>query len=494
MAQKRHHPLRNARSQRNLTIKQLAEAAKIGASTIWRAEHGYMIGADSRQRLCAYFSMTSRELGLAEPDPPVSPTTEPLDVAFPNVSIDIPKTLTGGNAPLFILNPHLDLHPLLSQQNTISSEQQVSTWLTLGSCNLASLFDAGWTLEAILDSLRVTLQGVQGMPGPMRNTLLQMSGSALLHTIAQPVNDHLSEEERYRLWQSLEKSIDEGWHLFHKAPPAQVLVVAQTLLTLVQQAHSFLPPDVRPSLYAATYNLLGASLLFQGHYGPARRAHEKAQIAALEGANLWAMAQSLNWQAIASQIRGHFQDAILSIEAALRLLGQREDVPSIRLRAHLLADWAYNSANLPEHTRLQEKLDASANMVRPLELNEEFDILQWQQIAGSCFLLRGKYNDAIHLLEQSLSQLPERWLVRHLLTLFPLAESYARAGEREASLEAGSRITALLEKVDAGMFHLRFGEYYQTLRATFPNDQRIHAFIVQTQHQLLLSSQTISTE
>jgi tetratricopeptide (TPR) repeat protein/transcriptional regulator with XRE-family HTH domain len=487
MANRRNHPLRNARSQRNLTINQLAEVAKIGASTVWRAEHGYVIGADSRQRLCSYFGMTSHELGLAEPAPPVSPQAQPLETPLHSLPGEAPPNLFDGHTPFFIINPSLDLDPTQPQHSNSSSEQQLNTWLTLGSSHLAALFEAGWTLEAILDSLRVTLQGVQGMSGPMRSTLLQMTSSALSQTIPQPVNDHLSQEERYRLWQSLGKSIDEGWHLFHKSPPAQVLVVAQTLLTLIQQSHGFLPSEGRPSLYAATYNLLGASLLFQGHYEAARRAHEKAQIAALEGADLWAMAQSLNWQAIISQIRGHFQDAILSIEAALRLLGQREDVPGVRLRAHLLADWAYKAANLPEHTRLQEQLEASANMIKPLELDEEFDILQWQQIAGSCFLLRGKYSEAIHLLEQSLSQLPDTWLIRHLLTLLPLAESYARAGERDASLEAGSRVAALLERVEAGMLNLRFCEYSQALHAAFPNDQRVHAFIIQTQRQLLLS-------
>lgn len=476
-----NHSLRNARSQRNLTINQLAEAAQIGASTVWRAEHGYAISADSRQRLCAYFGTTSHMLGFTENRNLSAQPAPLLDSTLPRLPLDISPDPLKHQTPSFLLTSHIDLDPLFIQRSSASPEQQLNTWLTLGSGNLAALFDAGWTLEAILDALRVTLQGVQDMPVPARKTLLQMSSSALIQTVTQPANDHLSQEERYRLWKALGKSIDEGWHLFHKAPPAQVLVVAQTLLTLVQQSHSFLPPDVRPSLYAATYNLLGASLLFQGHYDAARKAHEKAQIAALEGADLWTMAQSLNWQAIISQVCGHFQDALFSIEAALRLLGQREDAPGIRLRAHLLADWAYNAANLPGHRKIQDSLETSAHMVEPLELNEEFDALQWQQIAGSCFLLRGKYAEAISLLEQSLAQLPASWLMRHLLTLFPLAESYARAGERDASLETGSRITALLEKVDASMFNLRFGEYYQTLRTVFPNDQRIHAFIAQTQ-------------
>lgn len=494
MKNRNNHPLRNARRLRNLTINQLAEAAQIGASTVWRAEQGYAISADSRQRLCAYFGTTSYALGFTESRDLASQPAPLLEMTPPRLPLDIsPKPLLH-QVPSFLLASHVELDPLFIQQNSTSPEQQLNTWLTLGSGNLAALFDAGWTLEAILDALRVTLQGVQDMPGPARKMLLHMTSSALVQTITQSANEHLSQEERYRLWQALSKSIDEGWHLFHKAPPAQVLVVAQTLLTLVQQAHSFLPPDIRPSLYAATYNLLGASLLFQGHYDSARKAHEKAQIAALEGADLWTMAQSLNWQAIISQVCGHFQDAIFSIEAALRLLGQREDAPGVRLRAHLLADWAYNTANLPGRTKIQDRLETSAHLIEPLELDEEFDTLQWQQIAGSCFLLRGKYTEAIGLLEQSLAQLPASWLMRHLLTLFPLAEAYARAGERDASLEAGERITVLLEKVDASMFNLRFTEYYQTLRTVFPNDQRIHAFITQTQQHAPFSPLALARE
>jgi tetratricopeptide (TPR) repeat protein len=435
--------------------------------------------------------MTSRELGLAEPENLVAPLAPASNRMSSHLPSDLSAIPSSERAPSFFVTPKNNLDSLFTEQNLVSPEQQLSTWLTLGSSHLAALFDAGWTLEAILDALKVTLQGVQGMAAPVRNTLLQMTGSALVQAMPQPISEHPSQEERHQLVAALGKSIDEGWHLFHKTSPAQVLVIAQTLLTFIQQAHSFLSPDVRPSLYASTYNLLGASLLFQGHYESARRAHERAQIAALEAADVWTMAQSLNWQAIASQICGRFQDALFSIEAALRLLGQREDIPSVRLRAHLLADWAYNAAHLPERTRLQEQLEASAELVRPLELDEEFDILQWQQIAGTCFLLRGKYSEAIQLLEQTVTQLPETWLVRHLLTLFPLAEAYARAGERDRSLETGTRITTYLGTVDARMFYLRFGEYYQTLCSTFPHDQRIHAFFAQTR-QLMLSPLSLS--
>jgi len=64
MSRKHIHPLRNARNGRDLTIEQLAEEVKLGAKTIWSAEHYRPISAESRHRLCEYFGMTSLELGL----------------------------------------------------------------------------------------------------------------------------------------------------------------------------------------------------------------------------------------------------------------------------------------------------------------------------------------------------------------------------------------------------------------------------------------------
>ncbi len=488
MKNRSKHPLRIARQKHNLTIHQLAEMAKLGVSTIWRAEQGYLIGAESRQRLCAYFQMTSQELGLAEVEsgeitPPAAEISGRSFFTVPAINV------TGSplNSSPLVLENHSPLDTFLAHEGTVSPEQQLGSWLALGSSNLATLFDAGWTLEDILDSLRVVLQGAQGIPSPMRSTLLNMNSSALVHTVHPPMNTHPSQEERQRFLSALNKSVAEGWHLFHKASPAQVLVVAQTLLALVQQAHAFLPADVRPSFYAAIYNLIGASLLFQGQYAAAQKAHEKAQIASLEGADIWSMAQSLNWQAIVAQVRGNYQEALQPIEAALRLLGQRDDEANVRLRAHLLADWAYNAAHLREWARTQEKLEASATLVKPLPLDEEFDFLQWQQVAGSCFTLQGKYSEAIRVLEQALTQLPSSWWIRHLLTLIPLAEAHARAGERDASLTTAEKIIMRLGETNASMFTLRFEEYYQVLCTTFPGDQRVRRFVAQAQRQLLLS-------
>ena len=60
------HPLRVARCRHNLTLQELAEEVQMSVSTLWRAENGFSINAESRRRLCRYFEMSAHELGLLE--------------------------------------------------------------------------------------------------------------------------------------------------------------------------------------------------------------------------------------------------------------------------------------------------------------------------------------------------------------------------------------------------------------------------------------------
>ena len=480
MEERGTHPLRVARCRQNMTIEQLAEAAKVGASTVWRAEHAYPINAESRRRLCASLGMTSEELGLVvdrrekgapaseksvssamQPDMPPNARTVPFPVGFQPV------------------------HDSRFQQAQVFSEQNIGAWLACAGSDLAALFDAGWTLESVLDSLRVVLQGVQGMTAPVRRVLFQAAGAAMMSQAPLPTGEHLSPKERTRLCDALRKSVAEGWQLFHTARPAHVLVVAQAQLYLLQQTHGFIEHDLRCSLYAALYDLIGAALLFQGHYSAAQRVYEKAYIAALEGGDIWNMAQSLNWQSVAANGAGHYAQAIRSIEAALRLLTDKHEEESLRLKAHLLANWAYNASLLQDQIGMQEKSEGSASCLEGLGPHEEFDPARWHQIVGSCLLILGKYPAAIDHLEQSLTEFPPQWLARHILTLAPLAEAYARQHERDASIATAERIARLLPAADSKMLNQRFLEYQQILSKTFPHDPQVRAFIASTRRSLM---------
>ena len=52
------HPLRMVREQYNYTLEQLAVATKLSVKTLWKAEHGEPIGAESRRLICKYFRKT----------------------------------------------------------------------------------------------------------------------------------------------------------------------------------------------------------------------------------------------------------------------------------------------------------------------------------------------------------------------------------------------------------------------------------------------------
>jgi tetratricopeptide (TPR) repeat protein len=484
------HPLSNARCQRNLTISQLAEEAKIGASTIWRAEHSYPISAESRRRLCLFFNLTSQELGLVSdrreksallvdsaPDTGIPPA-----FAFPAM-----MTIAEINGPTL---PHLAYQQPMSAPSSsgaaIPDTASASALLARTSSDLTTLLDAGWSVNAVLTALRAVLPGMQGMPPEARRSVMEMTAAALNGDDLLISGEHLSQEERARLCNGLRRSVMEGWRLYQSSPPAYVLVVARTQLALVQQAHAWLPADLRSSLYAALYNLIGAALLHLGQYAAAQRTHQKAHIAALEAADIWNMAQSLNWQAIGANNLGQYETAIQCIESAMRLLGYVKGEDYVRLQAHLFADWAFNAAMLQDQASVQEKLERSAALLDGLGPDEEFDLSRWHQTAGRCMLLSQNYPAAIEHLERSVAALAPHWLVRQVLTLVPLAEAYARQRERDASLAIGEQIEAILQTMDSELLNQRFRELQQKMLKSFPQDQRVRLFIERARQQPLL--------
>ena len=461
------HPLRLARCQHNLTINQLAEEARVGASTIWRAEHFYPISAESRRRLCAFFDLTSQELGL------VSDRREK------------PAQPREANQVFIAPIPHRSAGDAAFGEAGISDALPAGMLLAHTGSDLATLLDAGWSLNAILTALRPVLQGVQAVPAHLRRSMYEIGFEAIKGSDVHITAEHLSHEERTRLADGLRKSVAESWRLYQSSPPAYVIVVAQTQLALVQQTYALLPAALRSSLYAALYNLIGAALLSQGQYAAARRTHEKAHIAALEGADIWNMAQSLNWQAIGASNTGHYDTAIECIQAALRLLGY-SDNEYARLKAHLLADWAYNAALLHEQMSVDEKLEASAALLEGLGPDEEFDVARWHQTAGGCMLLSDNYSMAISHLEQSLGALAPQWLLRRALTLFPLAEAYALQHDRDASIAVGEQAVHILQKMNSTMLNHCFHKLEHKMLRAFPEDRRVRAFIESAHYQPLL--------
>src|SRR5579864_770865 len=292
------HPLRVARIQHNLTQKQLAEAARVGAMTVWRAENDYPINAASRQRLCDYFGMTACDLGLLGRNF-VSTDDVPSKERPAGKTTDI---VTATPTPLL----HREVQPpqyaptqaidLLCEMPNMSLDWHASAWLALGAGSLDPLFEAGWSIEGILNSLRVVLQGIQGMPALTRRRLLQLGGIAVASAISTTGEEQVSEEDQRTLCESLGRSIEAGWGLFLKASPHQLLAIGHTQLHMLEQVYPLFYPEVRASYYSSVLRLIGAALFFQARYAEAMRVYERAYLAALEAGDSWHMAECLGWQ------------------------------------------------------------------------------------------------------------------------------------------------------------------------------------------------------
>ena len=318
-----------------------------------------------------------------------------------------------------------------------------------------------------------------------RRRLLQLGTAAVVSSVPIPEGRHISAEERANLHSALGESIGAGWKLFHTSSMPQVLAVGQAQLYLVQQSHNDLYSSVRPLFYSGIYSLTGAALYFQGQYEESLRAHNSAYIAALEAGDNWSVAQSKSWQAYVLQALDQYAEAIQAIEAALRLLMHRTDEAYIRLRGHLLASWAENAAMVQDKTTVQEKLEASAELADQIGVNEEFDRTRWLQQAGNCALKAKDYTTAINHFELALAQLPPNWVVRHAITLIPLAVAYARRRERDASIAVAGKAMPVIEAMHAPVINRLFVNYInRDLLELFPRDTKVQAFVNDIYHRL----------
>jgi tetratricopeptide (TPR) repeat protein/transcriptional regulator with XRE-family HTH domain len=488
------HPLRTARCKHNLTIERLAEEAKVGASTVWRAEHNYPINAESRRRLCAYFHTTPQALGLLNHLEQSNPseqallaeafTTEPSPSAYGSEDVSVVVQVSSeetGSEPLFRQQKSADLR---QGRNRVESYSHIGEAL-LTTNGLDTLLDAHWTLDTVLSALRVTLQGLQGLPARMQHALL-LGMLSRIDMLDLPEGKRVSEEERYQVKETLSISIAQCWQFFHIASPLQIFIVGQGLLYLLNQTQALLSPEDNRSFYSAIMNLIGSASFFQGSYDIAQATHKKAYEAVLGSSDIWNQTQSLNWQAIAASANGKHIEAIRFIETALHLLTDQTEQDYQRLRAHLLADWAYNASILGDEALARKKLDASVAFLENLDQNEEFDLTRWHQLFGDCMLLNQQYTPAIYHLEQSLHRLPRQWLTRRVLTLLPLARAYAYQQERDMSISVAEQAMDAIQTIDSIMLKQRFAEYLHVLVELFPRDKIVRGFVTNSQHQIIL--------
>ncbi len=524
--------LRYERELRGWSQSKLA--AELGTNTdrVSRWECGTSaVSPYYREKLCALFGKNAAELELIEHEhraessqtsaPSFASSTQASDdtmlvdergytCADPPQTTAQPSFLGGERGgtlavqqevPVVLIHTHQAIDVLMNASNE-ASEQQLGALLALEAHGLATFFDEGWSVDEILESLRVVLPvvQVQAMAKITRRTfgrkLLQLGAAAAVGGIPIPSGQHISEEDRVKLHHALGESIAAGWKLFHRAGNAQVLAVGQAQLSLVQQASQNLYPNIRPIFYSSAYNLIGAAYHFQGRYNDAYKAHEQAYIAALEAMDMLNMAQSRAWQANGLREQRRYSEALQTIEAALRLVSQQRDTESIRLQAHLFASGAEMAAFLGKDTLMQRYLDSSQMVLTqlPYEYNDEFDHTSWHQYKGTCALILNQNNTAAEELQMAIDGLPPQSMIRHIITLTPLAIAYARERQRDRCLETIKRAATVVKTINSSSLNKQFVDYIQQeILGPFADDQDIQAFASETQQRFVLGATSVIT-
>jgi tetratricopeptide (TPR) repeat protein len=494
--------LRRSRLLRHWTLEQAADAlfqlctqqerrqrrGDINAKMISAWERGrHVPDAFWREKLCRLYEASAEELGFVEPVSHQVPSSVRMSAPLPGER---------GHALPVIVRPSQHVRGLhvLEQRDAAPLNTQASAWLLLGVDHLAYLFDEGWSVDDILTSLQTVLQGVHVMSTFNRRHLLKLGAAAVVSGVAVPATSHVTIEERVHLCQALGESLAAGWQLFHRASTAQVLAVGQAHLYLIQQASSHLFPTVRPIFYASAYNLIGAAYHFHGRYPDAYKAHEQAYVAALEGTDALSMAQSRLWQANGLREQQQYQEALQTIEAAVRLVSAQDNLESIRLQAHLFASGAELAALVGNRTLHHRYLDASRERLEhvPYDYHDEFDHASWHQYKGTCALILKQYATATEELQMAMTTIPPRSLIRQVITLMPLAIAYARQREREQCLDTIKQAAAVVKAIRSPSLCSQFVAYLrQEIVPCFTGEKAIQAVATETERSL--ASEQFST-
>ncbi len=471
--------LRTAREKRHWSMEAAADKIGVSKTTIARWEHGEQRPrGTSLDLVCTTFGMSAEELGFA------SPAQEDITMAsrsVQNVMSGSTTVLSSTERWQFIKCRAID--PLAEVLET-SPEQRPGAWLAQGAGHLAALFDEGWSLETVVEVLRIILLIVKAMPMVTRRRLLQTGVAATMSGIPIPDGRHISEEERLQLHSALSEGIAVGWKLFLTAKNAEILTVSQLQLSLIHQAHALLHPSTRSYLYAGAYGLVGLALHQQERNEEALHAYHDAHLAAVAIGDPWYVAQSLICQADAYLALNRYAEALQVIEEALLSLGEIDEEHR-RARAHLLGCWADVAMTTGEYSLAQKKLDEAAHYLDEVTVIEEFDRICWLQLMGKKALMVGDYQQAIDHLEEALAANPPHWLVRHVGILIPLAIAYARMREREKSLLIAQQAIPAIGAVNAPMTNRYFLDYIKDdILDHFSHDSKMHHFLTEIQQQL----------
>lgn len=484
-----------ARLKKLWSQEEAAEAIGIDHNTLYRWEAGKATprGYNLRQ-LCEVYGMSAEELGFEQKR---QADSEGEEVAQPTPVEEASGTLPASSGARNI-EPALSVHlppsqslanviDLLLESSDLPLEQQVGTWLALGANSLGALFEEGWSVQDVLYTLGILLQGVQAMPAISRRRLIQLGVTAVVSNISIPSGKNVSQEQRMQLSRAFTESIDAGWKLFTLARNSQVLAVSQAQLILLQQAHTVLPARERSILYSSIYNHMGLALYLQEQHHQALGAYTNAYIASLGAGDIVGVTYSLLCQAMAHRDFGEYSKAIETLEQATRTFDVLDQ--QWLTKAHLLGVWADCAMVAGDYDIARQKLDAVAELLDHISPNEEFDQSSWCELTAKYAYLNGDYPTAAQWYEQALRTLPTEWVLRRILILSSLISTYTITQDRDASLATVEKVA--LAGYVSNIPPLRGKSLTQALEGlliVFPHEARVKTIVSDLLQQIQRST------
>lgn len=315
------------------------------------------------------------------------------------------------------------------------------------------------------------------MPDVTRRKLFQMGTSAMVSTVMLPTGRFISQEHRKQVLDCLAENISVCWELFHTARPPQVLAVSQAQLHLVQLASNILPSSAIRPFHTSLNNLAGLTMNLQGRYTSALRTHRDAYNVAIEANDRLEIARSLKCMANDFRSLDKPAETINCIEAALNVIGHREDETYLRLEAHLLGCLAEIALTKGELSIAHQALEKSAPLIEKIGPNEEFDLASWLQLKGETAFRNGDYQLAIQIYEKALPQVPTTSFIRQALFLLPLTIAYASARERDKCLQTAERAANIIALLDVPTLNNPFTDATQVMLQSFPFESSVRAFV-----------------
>ncbi len=168
----------------------------------------------------------------------------------------------------------------------------------------------------------------------------------------------------------------------------------------------------------------------------------------------------------------------------MRLTYAHEGARSLPLQARLLAHWAESAALLHQPDIMMEKLEASADLLKCLETNDEFDYSTWQQYRAICHFYNGDVAVADRYFQQVLEDLKPNWALQKGYTLLLQAQARLKMGDIDRSITAAHASLPFIATINSPLINRGLMDYVQELMR-FSDNVNFQSFTKETRQLML---------